>query len=143
MLLSTHGAHALTTFRMDPPISSLMATSLSDTLPNPRIPLTSSSLTTIPIPPPLSSAPLQNNLHLPRMPPISLPLYFASRRHIMSTFLCSIISVSSPPPPAIAPILKSPILMSEHLPLHNPRRLPTRSLLSLRCNDVNLFNVQM
>ena len=58
MLLLTCGAYALTMFRIDPFTSSFMAISLSDNLFTSKTLSTSSSLTTIPIPFFLPSAPL-------------------------------------------------------------------------------------
>ena len=92
-----------------------------------------SSLTTIPIPYFLSSAPVQNSLHPPAMFLALLPFRFVSCRHNMTTFLCSIISASSLPLPVIVPILKVPTYMSERLLFHTSRcfftRLPPLFLL--------------
>ena len=118
MLLLTCGAYPLTIFRMDPFTSSFMAISLSDTLLTCKTLSASSSLSTIPIPFFLPSAPLYNIFHPPPMFLALLSFHFFSCGHNMSTFLCSIISASSLPLPVIVPIFKVPTLTSERLAFH-------------------------
>ena len=133
MLLLTCGAYALTIFRMDPFTSSFMAISLSDSLFTSRTLSVSSSLSTIPIPFFLPSAPLYNSLHPPPMFLVLLPFHFVSYRHNMSKFLCSIKSASSLHLPVIVPIFKVSTLMSERLLFHTSlcffTRLPPLFLL--------------
>ena len=135
MLLPSCEAYTLTSFNIDPFTFSIMTISSSDTLFTSKILPTSSSLPTILIPFLLSSAPFWNSLQPPPMFLALLLFHFASCRHSIFIFLCSIMSATSFPFPVIVPIFKVPILMTVRLPFRSSRyfftHLPPLFLLLL------------
>ena len=113
-------------FSIDSFTSSFMAISLSDILFTSKKLSISSTLTNIPIPFFLPSAPSYNSLPPTAMFLALLPFHFVSSRHSTSIFLCSIKSASSLPFPVIAPTFEVPMLITVHLSFRSSRCLFTR-----------------